>query len=1540
MDSARTRRWGWFRYVGRVGGAAALALTLGGFPAAMATTTGQGISAEPVSEDADDSSGEEVATAERPQPADQNVDAETAPTAAAAPAPLVSAAAPSPDMVDGTDVTHVLSGGGVDVTVPEGFPQVLSYQVGGVPFDGQPTLLDTFRINGTDQVADTSLTTATATAAQWTSTLPQMDGLSIESSIAVDGQGRVTFRIDAITGSLEPTVRSIEIPHHSLISVDSTRTGAQLARTAIDSDSTRTADRFIEVTDTAPVDSSPVRSPYAFLSGGAIAAGLWSNATPDRTTGSTHTNARLATQVLDNGQGGRRAELGSGSWVWAPDGATDKRVARYEHPEVTVVLAGDVNGSGVVDWQDAAIGLRDVLPEIPGSDRVPERVAQRIPFNFGSEATNPFLKTLDNTKRIALATDGLGQWVLLKGYTSEGHDSANTDYGGNYNLAAGGLDDLNTLLSAGDDWNADFAVHVNATEAYPQANSFSDDLLTQPEALGWGWLNQSYYIDQRHDLGQGGILDRFQQLYDETGGKLDGVYIDVYYSAGWLPEGLASALHTMGFETASEWSYAFEGDSTWAHWANDKQYGGKTNKGLNSALLRFMANGQRDIWNLDPLLGGTVLLDFEGWTGKDDWNAYAQGIWTDNLPTKYLQHSDLTSWTQGERAVFEGGIEAYLDGDVRVIEQGGVEVARGGTYLLPWGEVGPDGTSSPLTAEKMYLYSPTDITRDFELTAPFAGSTDFVQYKLTDTGRVRVAEVSATDGAVTLTAEANTPYVLVPVGGASALPQNVDWGEGTLVTDPGFNAGDLDAWSPTGAAEAGRTAKGDRTATFGPAASGISQQVTGLVPGEKYSLSVGVEIEPGTTRPTTVSATGAGLDATTTFDATSARNWVGSDSYHGSYLQRAGVQFVAPADGAVRIAVASEAGAGRVTVDNARVQRVRTITEPGNAIDAPAPEVRAADRFWDFEDDLPGYGPFVRGDASGTSDARTSKSRLHAPYSQQGWKNEHAPFNAGALEGLAVDDVLAGTYSLKSHDESNGLIYRTTPATAPFVPGHRYQVGFDYQTSADRSYSWVLGSDDVTTPSSTVLRSTPMNRALETTRHTQEFIASCGADWVGLSKSGGSSGADFVIDNVVVRDLGPTGSTPACSIISGTVEGGELNRGMVNRVTTTVLNAEQKPIQNLGVTLTGVPEGWTVAVEQRDGNLFERVAAGASVTTTWLVVPPAAGAAGPIELGVDATYSIDCVDATAQGWIATSVSARAFVPASRMTATADSEQPGMAGEGDVDYALDGDPGTIWHTSWDERQGFPHWVELDLGDTYTVDGFGYLARQSGGSNGLLKDYALSVSDDGTQWTQVAAGAYSKESADYQVTDLEPVRARYVRLDAKNAHNGLAFAAAAELRVYQTGATVPEAGFAPGERQPTPGGLCAPSATLADVDGGVRPGQVVRFSGERFSSDVDVTVTLHSEPVVVATVRSDVAGSFTGEFTVPADTPAGAHEVELADAAGRTVVLPLTVLTPEDTGGGPGANGAASDGGQGQGTGGVPGHGTDGALAVTGGQDARQ
>ncbi len=44
------------------------------------------------------------------------------------------------------------------------------------------------------------------------------------------------------------------------------------------------------------------------------------------------------------------------------------------------------------------------------------------------------------------------------------------------------MKDLNTLLEEGGKWGADFGVHVNATESYPEAKAFSEQLVDKHQA--------------------------------------------------------------------------------------------------------------------------------------------------------------------------------------------------------------------------------------------------------------------------------------------------------------------------------------------------------------------------------------------------------------------------------------------------------------------------------------------------------------------------------------------------------------------------------------------------------------------------------------------------------------------------------------------------------------------------------------------------------------------------------------------------------------------------------------------------------------------------------------------------------------------------------------------------------------------------------------------------------------------------------------------------------------------------------------------------
>ena len=169
------------------------------------------------------------------------------------------------------------------------------------------------------------------------------------------------------------------------------------------------------------------------------------------------------------------------------------------------------------------------------SEEVPELVAYRIAMNFGSHAQNPFLTTLDNVKRVAMHTDGLGQSVLLKGYANEGHDSAHPDYA-DIGKRIGGPEDMKTLLEKGADYGAKFGIHVNAGEMYPEAKAFKDDNVRRNKdgslRYGWNWIDQGIGLDSIYDLATGEREARFDELHEILGGDgkdmLDFIYVDIW----------------------------------------------------------------------------------------------------------------------------------------------------------------------------------------------------------------------------------------------------------------------------------------------------------------------------------------------------------------------------------------------------------------------------------------------------------------------------------------------------------------------------------------------------------------------------------------------------------------------------------------------------------------------------------------------------------------------------------------------------------------------------------------------------------------------------------------------------------------------------------------------------------------------------------------------------------------------------------------------------------------------------------------------------
>ncbi|MEE1806592.1 endo-alpha-N-acetylgalactosaminidase family protein [Streptomyces sp. BE133] len=1095
-----------------------------------------------------------------------------------------TAAAPSPAAVESAvpaDAT-VIRSAQLSVAVADDFPRVLAYtdKASGDQLLGSTQPVTAVTLNGTAHpVKLKGAPEVTASTARYTLTFSDLPGIEIDASLSVSGRA-TTFKVTAVRDTEAFRVGTIDIPGHDLVSVGSTDTGGATAFTRLDNDSTKTADVFSKVTADTAADKAPVGASYALLNTGSLAAAVESNSSYDKPSGATGgDDARFWHQARKADDGSVRVGVWSGQWTYRGDGASQPE-SGDNLPWAKVVVTPDANGDKSVDWQDGAVAFRSIGITAPGSKDTPDRVITHIPFNFASQATHPFLRTLDDVKRISLATDGLGQMALLKGYASEGHDSAHPDYGGNYNKRAGGLKDLNELLKDGKKWGATFGVHVNATEAYPDAKAF-DEKLVDKTRPGWNWLGQSYYIDQRRDINSGDLAKRFQQLRDETDQNLSLLYVDVYYTHGWIADKTLRSVQKQGWNVATEWADKFERGSLWSHWANDLDYGGATNKGLNSKIIRFIRNDEKDVWNNDPVLGQTAIEEFEGWTNETDWNAFYDNIWQRDLPAKYLQQQKITRW-DGNDITFTGDVRGTVEDSKRTFYDHGRKVLSGTDYLLPW-----DG------GKKLYHYSRSGGTSSWAV--PSKGA--YTVYKLTDNGRVKAGTVKPVDGKITLTAKAGQPYVLYP----DRAPEAADpkWGEGTPVDDPGFNDSGLDAWSKTGTVARDTDGQGRNSAELsGTGTAALSQSIHGLTPGKRYTASALIEVQPGKTRHTTLSIGGKSVAV----DRSTAEDYVAASDWHGTYFQRAKVNFTVPANGRATLRIeAADGSAASVRADDVRIVASAPATKKNTVVHE------------DFEDVDQGWGPFLKGDAGGSTDPRTVISQLHTPYTQAGWN------------GKLVDDVIGGKESLKAHEENTGLVYRTAPWTVPMADGHRYKVEYDYQSSHAGAYEWVDGYDRITAegnPDSIETRTTPIGQQRTTGHFSETVTAGCGDTWTGLRKRGDApDGADFVLDAFTVTDLGPAPASEqaACGTLTVDPAAETLEPGTANTVKASFTNYEATAATGVALSLT-VPEGWKA--EPAGAVTFDSVAAGAKVTGSWQVTPPVDAKYRTYGLSSETTYTV------------------------------------------------------------------------------------------------------------------------------------------------------------------------------------------------------------------------------------------------------------------------------------------------------------------------------
>ncbi|MCH4837852.1 endo-alpha-N-acetylgalactosaminidase family protein [Bifidobacterium longum] len=1341
----------------------------------------------------------------------------------------------------------------MEVQIKKNFPSVLQYTMtDGKVMYGQSKDVRTVEINGTNiELGDDDVTFKKVSDTEATYTLKVKDEAKKKIDAVITVQitvkaNQLHFNVTDIKNNLSDgipegngveknAIQTLSFPNQSLISVRSSQDGAQFTGTTMSSNTQKPGDENFAVTeDTNYTDRDYT---YGFISGAGLSAGLWSNSEHDGRAayadvrgGSQNTRVYATTQ-----QTGDATSLGLASAPWYYHRTvTDSKgkkytVAETAMPQMAVAIAGDENKDGAVNWQDGAIAYRDIMNNPYKSEEVPELVAWRIAMNFGSQAQNPFLTTLDNVKKVALNTDGLGQSVLLKGYGNEGHDSGHPDYG-DIGQRLGGADDMNTLMEEGSEYGARFGVHVNASEMYPEAKAFSEDMVRRNSAgglsYGWNWLDQGIGIDGIYDLASGSRVSRFADLSKEVGDNMDFIYLDVWgnlTSSGsedsWETRKMSKMINDNGWRMTTEWGSGNEYDSTFQHWAADLTYGGSALKGENSEVMRFLRNHQKDSWVGDypayggaanaPLLGGYNMKDFEGWQGRNDYAAYIENLFTHDVSTKFIQHFKVTRWVNNPLLTeANGNGNAVIDpktnngneqitlkdgnGNVVVLSRGsndsssaayrqrtitlnGVTVASGvvsagdgsatgdESYLLPWMWDSSTGKLVKDSEQKLYHWNTKGGTTIWTLPDSWKNLSSVKVYQLTDQGKTNEQTVAVSGGKVTLTADAETPYVVYK---GEAKQIQVNWSEGMHVVDAGFNGGSntlTDNWTVAGTGKA--EVEGDNNAMLRLTGKvDVSQRLTDLKAGQKYALYVGVDNRSTGDASVTVTSGGKVL-ATNSTGKSIAKNYIkayghntNSNTENGSsYFQNMYVFFTAPENGDATVTLSHKStDEAHTYFDDVRIVENKysgiTLDENG--------ELKSLTHG--FENNAQGIWPFVVSGSEGVEDNRIHLSELHAPYTQAGW------------DVKKMDDVLDGTWSVKVNGltQKGTLVYQTIPQNVKFEPGAKYKVSFDYQSGSDDTYAIAVGQGEYSAGS---VKLTNLKKALGETG-TAEFELTGGVNgdsWFGIYSTAtapdlqGSTGRaqdfggykDFVLDNLKIERVDSQNRTKAEA------------------------QAKLKEIR-------GEYDSKRSEFSEDAWNTYQ-----ANLVKARVLIDKDGATAEDYTKAYDILVALDEYMKSApgnEGSDAYDVAADGSDHLGGYTVEVGSEEPsaGLPSEGPAYLAQDGNGSTHWHTSWSANavDDGTAWYQFNLNKPTTINGLRYLPRSGGmNANGKIKGYRITLTlANGTTKGVVTDAKFStstmwqKASFD-AVENVTAVRLTVLSSAGQSDSQANKFASAAELRL---------------------------------------------------------------------------------------------------------------------------------------------------------------
>jgi len=117
-----------------------------------------------------------------------------------------------------------------------------------------------------------------------------------------------------------------------------------------------------------------------------------------------------------------------------------------------------------------------------------------------------------------------------------------------------------------------------------------------------------------------------------------------------------------------------------------------------------------------------------------------------------------------------------------------------------------------------------------------------------------------------------------------------------------------------------------------------------------------------------------------------------------------------------------------------------------------------------------------------------------------------------------------------------------------------------------------------------------------------------------------------------------------------------------------------------------------------------------------------------------------------------------------------------------EFAIDGDPSTIWHTG--NGVPYPHEIQVDLGDVFPVSGIGMLPRQSP-ANAKASQHEIYLSTDGVSWKVQGGGTFfysDQNDISLKQSTFHSIDAKYIKIVGLTGYTD-DYMGIAELEVYQ-------------------------------------------------------------------------------------------------------------------------------------------------------------